>query len=171
MSDGSAASGLTLAEFNRADVGTATQLLGAVLDIDEYVGEVTAGRPFPDLAALQIASASAAARISWPQVAGALARHPRIGQKPAGESMDASWSAGEQAGVAAEQIDDFAAGNAAYERRFGFIFLICAAGLSGDEMLTALRQRMAHSLEQEQPVVIGQLQQIAALRLKKAVSA
>ena len=36
------------------------------------------------------------------------------------------------------------AGNVAYEERFGHVFLICATGLSGEEMLTALRSRLGN---------------------------
>ena len=63
-----------------------------------------------------------------------------------------------------------AAGNLAYEQRFGYIYLICATGLSGEQMLAALRERLTHDDEQERLVVMDELRKIAALRLSKAVS-
>ena len=64
-----------------------------------------------------------------------------------------------------------AAGNAAYEARFGYIYLICATGLSGEQMLTALRERLTHDDAAERLVVMDELRKIAALRLAKAITA
>ncbi len=161
---------MDLAEFNAANTAASRALLGACLDIREWVDEVDAGRPFADLGALRACAAGATERITWPQVAGALARHPRIGEKPRGAGTDARWSGSEQSGVRPDDIGDLAAGNAAYEARFGYIFLICATGLSGEQMLAELRRRLTHDPATEQPVVIGELRKIAALRLAKAVT-
>lgn len=160
---------MDLATFNTADDATVRPLLDGCLDIDTWVDDVAAGRPYPSRDALLARGSAASETITWPQVASALARHPRIGEKAAG--ADAAQSASEQSGVAANQIDDFAAGNQRYEQRFGHIFLICASGLSGDEMLAALNARMAHDDETEHGVVIAELGKIAHLRLEKAVTA
>ena len=64
-----------------------------------------------------------------------------------------------------------AAGNRDYELRFGHIFLICAAGLSGEQILDDLRCRLSNDTETEKDVVTGELRRIAALRLAKAVTA
>jgi 2-oxo-4-hydroxy-4-carboxy-5-ureidoimidazoline decarboxylase len=160
---------LTLAEFNAVDPVQARELLGSCLDIERWVLDVAAGRPYPDVAALRHAGAAGAAAITWQEVAGALARHPRIGEKATGSAGDAALSASEQAGVAATDQAELAAGNAAYERRFGFIYLICASGLSGEQMLAALRERLTHDDEQERDVVMQELRKIAELRLAKAV--
>ena len=111
------------------------------------------------------------AAITWEQVATALARHPRIGEKATGVDADAARSASEQSGVGSGQVDDFAAANRRYEERFGHIFLICAAGLSGDEMLAALDARLRNDDDTEHGVVIAELRKIAHLRLEKAVPA
>ena len=66
---------------------------------------------------------------------------------------------------------ELAAGNLAYEQRFGYIYLICASGLSGEQMLAALRERLTHDDEQEREVVMHELRKIALLRLSKAVVA
>ena len=42
-----------------------------------------------------------------------------------------------------------AAGNAAYEGRFGHVFLICASGLSGQEMLDQLQARLSNDPDAE----------------------
>ena len=53
---------------------------------------------------------------------------------------DAAFSAREQAAVAPSA--ELVAGNIAYERRFGRVFLIRAAGRSGPEILAELRRRL-----------------------------
>ena len=162
----------TLTEFN-ADDALAAEVLGACLDIPEWVTGVCARRPFGDLDALRAVGAAQAAVITWPQVAGALDRHPRIGEKEAtvaGSATESAWSKSEQAGVQDEQGTALAAGNAAYEARFGYIFLVCAAGLSGDAILENLKTRLTNDAESEKTVVMEELRKIAVLRLAKAVS-
>ena len=161
---------MNLQTFNAADDATARGTLDACLDIDAWVDELANGRPYPSWDALQASASEASALISWDAVATALARHPRIGEKATGTAADVKLSASEQAGVVSSQTDDLAAGNRAYEARFGHIFLICAAGLSGDQMLTALRHRMTNDPEPEKSVVISELRKIAHLRLAKAVT-
>lgn len=95
------------------------------------------------------------------EVAQGLAAHPRIGDKVAG------WSAQEQSGV--RPSDELVAVNAAYERRFDRVFLICATGLSGDEIIAAARQRLDNDDATEAAVVKDELRKIALLRLRKVL--
>lgn len=158
---------MTLTGFNAADKACARGLLESSLDIDAWVDELAAGRPYGSWDALQARASEASAKITWEQVATALARHPRIGEKASG--ADAAQSAGEQAGVQTGQIAEFAIGNRAYEATFGHIFLICAAGLDGDQMLAALRRRITNDPDTEHAIVVSELRKIAHLRLAKAV--
>ncbi len=163
----------TLAEFNHAQRDVATELLRACLDIPEWVAQVEAGRPFDGLDALHSAGAAASSSIGWEQVAGALGRHPRIGEGKsavAGTDTESAWSATEQGGVQDSHADALAEGNRAYERKFGHIYLICAAGRSGDQILENLHGRLRNDEATEREVVMGELKQIAALRLAKAVA-
>ncbi|WP_222618388.1 2-oxo-4-hydroxy-4-carboxy-5-ureidoimidazoline decarboxylase [Nakamurella sp. PAMC28650] len=163
--------GPTLAEFN-ADAAVAAEILGACMDIALWVAQVSAGRPFADLASLRRAGSAAAAVITWEQVAGALDRHPRIGERRAavaGTGTESAWSGAEQSGVEVTQAQALAAGNVAYEQRFGHLFLICAAGLSGEQILAALDLRLRNEPAVEKPIVIQELRKISALRLAKAV--
>jgi 2-oxo-4-hydroxy-4-carboxy-5-ureidoimidazoline decarboxylase len=60
------------------------------------------------------------------------------------------------------------AGNAAYEERFGYVFLICATGMSAASMLGALQVRLGHDPAREREVVRDELMKIVRLRLGKA---
>ena len=160
---------MDLPTFNAADDATVRPLLDGCLDITTWVDDVAAARPYPSRQALLDHASAASAVITWDQVATALARHPRIGERASG--ADAARSASEQSGVAAGEHDAFAAANRRYEERFGHIFLICASGRSGTEMLAALEQRLGNDDSTEHDVVIRELRAIAALRLEKAVPA
>jgi 2-oxo-4-hydroxy-4-carboxy-5-ureidoimidazoline decarboxylase len=176
VSDGRRRAGpdaLTIEEFNGLDASGAAEVLGACLDIPEWIATVASGRPYRESADLYAAGAAAAAVITWPQVSGALDRHPRIGQRraaAAGGATEQAWSATEQSGVADQHAQALATGNADYEQRFGHLFLICASGLTGDEILAALHARLSNAHEVERDVVTDELRKIAALRLAKAVA-
>ena len=93
----------------------------------------------------------------------ALAGHPRIGARVSGQS------AAEQSGVAGSSREALLAGNIEYEERFGHVFLICATGLSGEEMLAALRERLANDPFTERKVATAELRKITVLRARKAL--
>jgi 2-oxo-4-hydroxy-4-carboxy-5-ureidoimidazoline decarboxylase len=97
------------------------------------------------------------------QVDAALAGHPRIGA-----STSSARSAREQSGMSA--ADDalraaMAQGNAAYEERFGRIYLVAAAGRSAEELLGLLHARLDNDPETELVVVRRELARITRFRL------
>ena len=59
--------------------------------------------------------------------------------------------------------------NAAYEERFGRVFLIRAAGRSPEEMLAEARRRLANDKDSEVIEALEQLRQIAILRLRQSL--
>ena len=60
--------------------------------------------------------------------------------------------------------------NRDYERRFGYIFIICATGKSGDEMRRALERRIGNNPDQELREAADEQRRIARLRLAKMLS-
>ena len=128
-------------------------------------------RPFPDEASLVAAGRTLAEQLSWPEVLGALSAHPRIGQRLTAQTTEAGWSRQEQSGVSADSQQALLAGNLAYERRFGHVFLICASGLSGEQMLAELTRRLENDVAVERAVVRRELAKIVELRLRKVVAA
>lgn len=134
---------------------------------------VTAGRPYRDRDALAAQAREQVTLLPWSQVAQAVAAHPRIGQPPAGDSREASWSRREQSAAAdggRAAADDTARAeliilNEAYEQRFGYRFLIFANGRGAAELAAAARQRLRHDDDTERAVVRTELGDIAALRV------
>jgi 2-oxo-4-hydroxy-4-carboxy-5-ureidoimidazoline decarboxylase len=163
--EGAAAEGAGLAVFNALPADQARDALLTCCRADHWAEQVTAGRPYPSLAALQARAADA---LTDGDVTDALAGHPRIGQAPA--AGHSSWSRSEQSGVAAadDQVRaELAAGNQAYEARFGHIYLVCAAGRSAPELLGILRTRLANDPGTERGVVRSELIKINDLRLAR----
>jgi len=141
--------------------------LAACLDSRAWQGAVLAGAPYPDAASLLAAADAAARALPDAEVLAALHAHPRIGERPAGEGASEAFSRREQSGVdaGASTAARLAASNAAYEARFGHVFLVRAAGRSAEEVLAALEQRLGHDPATEVVVAREQLREIALGRL------
>ena len=99
--------------------------------------------------------------------------HPRIGERKADVATGAraaSWAGGEQARVdgANESVKtELAAMNDAYEKRFGFLYIVCASGKTAEEMIAFANSRMAHTPDDELAVAASEQRKITALRLDK----
>lgn len=155
--------------FNSAPEAELRPLLTECLAVPRWVDAIVAGRPYASMDALLAASHVAAQGLSDEEVLGAIAGHPRIGERQKTGGVSAKWSRSEQSGVDSSQADRLAAANAAYEDRFGHIYLVCATGLSGAEMLDNLSSRMDNPPDVELRVVNDELAKIAALRLQKLI--
>ncbi|AWM34880.1 hypothetical protein DDQ68_20125 [Hymenobacter nivis] len=69
------------------------------------------------------------------------------------------WAAGEQGAVgqaSEETLGALAAGNAAYEDKFGYIFIMFATGKSADEMLALLQARLPNAPAAEIQITMGE---------------
>jgi 2-oxo-4-hydroxy-4-carboxy-5-ureidoimidazoline decarboxylase len=142
--------------------------LRTALGVERWVADVTAAAPFADLDALLEVAAVAATPLVVAEIEEALAHHPRIGERARGSSASAEHSRREQASPDADDAslgERLAAGNAAYEERFGRIFLIRAIGRSRAEILAELERRMTLDDHEELVTVGEQLREIALLRL------
>lgn len=151
-------------------VAAAQQQLARCCASSAWAAAVVAGRPYPDAAAMLAASDAILADVPWSEVREALDAHPRIGDPLPPSGRDADWSRQEQSGVdgADERLRrKLADGNADYEQRFGYTYLVCATGRSGEEMLALLRQRLTNDPGREQQVVRKELAAITGIRLRR----
>lgn len=101
----------------------------------------------------------------------AFSHHPRIGERRSSASPEATraWSEREQAGAAASSEavrDRLHELNQEYEARFGHVFLICATGKSGREMLAELERRLGNSAEAELREAAAEQAKITRIRLE-----
>ena len=142
--------------------------LTAALAVPRFVDEVADGGPYDNVDDVLAAATRAATPLSADEIDQALAHHPRIGEKPTGDSVSERMSRAEQS--TSDDDDEalaaaLAEGNRAYEERFDRVFLIRAAGRSRTEILAELQRRLDLDDETERRIVGEQLREIAILRL------
>ncbi|HYZ98705.1 MAG TPA: 2-oxo-4-hydroxy-4-carboxy-5-ureidoimidazoline decarboxylase [Acidimicrobiales bacterium] len=162
--------------FNELPEEQAAAELLAVCHSRRWAERVAAGRPYPDLAALERAADAVWTGLEPDDWREAFAAHPRIGEPEGsgggGGGRSAGWSAEEQAGVGGAGEDvrvELARGNAEYERRFGHVYLVAAAGRGADEILADLRARLGNDPAAELAVAAEEHRRITRLRLGKLV--
>lgn len=103
----------------------------------------------------------------------AFSHHPKIGERRAAQDVSAEaqrWSEEEQSGTrlaAEETMLELINANHEYERKFGFIFIVCATGKSTEEMLNLLKVRLKNGVDEELRIAAEEQRRITNLRLKK----
>ena len=142
-----------------------------------WAEEMSAARPFVDDEAV-----FAAARETWrlatrTELLEAFSHHPRIGDpgsaKTANDAQGHAWASKEQAGAAGASDDvktKLAAGNRAYDAKFGHVYLVCATGKSAEEMLAILTERLEHTADEELAIATGEQEKITRIRLERWLS-
>ena len=159
----------TLGSFNAAPAQDAERTIVACCASGTFAKAIADGRPYPDPAALLAAVDAAFTTLSWDDIVEAMSEHPRIGDRAVRGGMSAAEQSG--ATTAGDEVrQGLADGNLAYEQRFGHVFLICASGLSGQEMLDQLRARLDNDEEAERIVVRAELRKITRLRITKMLA-
>ena len=131
-----------------------------------------ARRPFFSVASVLRAADEVWASLGPSDWREAFAHHPRIGERTAAVQQGqtaAAWSATEQgatSAVDAQTRAELAAMNAAYEARFGHIYIVCAAGKDADELLEIARARMSNEPKRELQIAAEEQHKITRLRLR-----
>ena len=155
-----------------AGVVVTREVLLGCLSVPRWADDVLAGQPYADDAACLEVADRAARRLTDEELDQALSAHPRIGERGGAQSQR------EQSGVVPTGSTDeegratavrLAAGNAAYEQRFGRVFLIRAAGRDADQILSELDRRLGNDHDAERAETVDNLRQIALLRLAEAI--
>ncbi|WP_329570121.1 2-oxo-4-hydroxy-4-carboxy-5-ureidoimidazoline decarboxylase [Kitasatospora sp. NBC_01266] len=147
----------------------AAELERTLLDVcssPSWAAAVAGDRPWSDRAALLATNAAAMASLTAADLNDAMAGHARIGKPKAGDATSEREQAGIQ-GVDRTLLDELQQANAAYEAKFGHVFLICATGRTAATMLAALRERFPNDAATEAEIVRGELRRINDIRLNR----
>ncbi|MCU4530715.1 2-oxo-4-hydroxy-4-carboxy-5-ureidoimidazoline decarboxylase [Acinetobacter sp. P1(2023)] len=165
-----------LIEFNQAPPEQLKTLLNNCVHISAWAEKIISERPYSSKAAFLEYAEQLSRLWSWQEIQTALTTHPKIGERQAKKQLNAKeqhFSSKEQAGISLDEQTQQALlqGNLDYEQKFGFIFLIKAAGLSSDEILIKLHKRLQNDLAIEKKIVHEQLAAIALLRLSQEIQA
>jgi 2-oxo-4-hydroxy-4-carboxy-5-ureidoimidazoline decarboxylase len=157
---------MVIGKVSHTMIETAAADLRAALGVERWVADLGAQSPFESLESLLAAAHAAATPLTPDEIDEAISHHPRIGEKPVGQGTAQSFSRKEQGADAdANTAAGIAQGNEDYERRFGRIFIIRAAGRTKPEILAELQRRLGLPADEELLIVGEQLRDIALLRL------
>ena len=171
-----ARSAAVLRQLNAIDEPEARELLAGFCGAPTWVDRMIAARPFASAKALLHAAEEAAAHAADADWLEAFRHHPRIGERAAERVQSAAAvdaSAREQARVADAAVADreaLAQANRDYERRFGRVFIVSAAGRSAGEILGALRARMANDDATELRIAVEEQKAITRQRLERLLA-
>jgi len=141
-----------------------------------WVNEMLAGRPFKNLEEVLNFAEEAWQNTYEKDWLEAFDHHPKIGDIKSLEEKFASTktlAGGEQASVqsaSTKTLEELVKGNTAYEKKFGFIFIVCATGKTADEMLGLLKARMPNDRNTELTIAAEEQEKITKLRLKKILA-
>ncbi len=166
----------TLAAWNAAEERTALAAMLACCGARRWAAAMVAERPIRNVEELSAAADRVWSTMQETDWLEAFACHPRIGQREPvavvahGAEKSGAWSRQEQSqtSTAGERVlAQLAEGNAQYEERFGFTYIVCATGKSAEEMLAILRRRLESSRDAELREAAEQQRQIMQIRLGK----
>jgi 2-oxo-4-hydroxy-4-carboxy-5-ureidoimidazoline decarboxylase len=160
---------MTLAQMNATRAEVVRQTLLQCCGSSRWADAMVSARPFAGADELF----KEADRLWWSLDASdwldAFAKHPKIGERGKLSTQSAEEQRGmDDASVATGQ--QLKAKNIEYQEKFGWIFLICASGKSGDEMLAALEARLHADRDSELRTAAGEQAKITRLRLQKLLS-
>ena len=161
-----------LEAWNKVTEAEALEAMIACCGAKRWADGMVALRPIKSVLELSETADRIWATMLEPDWMEAFACHPRIGERKAAHASakSTSWSQQEQSqtSAAAEPVMSLiAAGNALYEHRYGFTYIICATGKSAEEMLAILQRRLSSTREAELREAAEQQRQILQIRLGK----
>jgi 2-oxo-4-hydroxy-4-carboxy-5-ureidoimidazoline decarboxylase len=109
----------------------------------------------------------------WQDILEAFLAHPKIGDSKGAKEHGGKWASNEQSGMSKASSNTAAAmaqGNADYEAKMGFRYIVCATGKTAEEMLQILQARLVNAPENELINGAAEQNKITHLRLNKLLS-
>lgn len=166
--------------FNHTPRAQARKALLECCGSKKWAGEMVRQMPFASVERLLDAADKTWAAFGHKDWLEAFQHHPPIGGKTAGpaktkqSAKSREWSVGEQSiaqeSASTETLAMLAAANHAYEAAFGNVFLICATGMTSEEVLRCLQQRFSNDPEIELRIAAEEQRKITRLRLEKLLA-
>ena len=161
---------MTLDELNRLPSPRAVAEFMRCCGSSRWASAMAAARPFTRFDAMVQKGDEIWESLGKTDWLEAFAAHPRIGDR----RNVSAWSEAEQSGM--ESADEatkerLAALNQLYQRRFGYMFIVCATGKSPAEMLALLEARISNGPNAELRIAADEQRKITGLRLAKLVDA
>lgn len=162
-----------LDEINALPAAQFVARLEGIFEHSPWVAEsVVAARPFATVAALHDAMVEAVRHAPSDRQLALLQAHPDLAGKEARQGALTAHSSAEQKSAALDRLSPqematINANNAAYRARFGFPFIICVGNHDKAGIFRAFAQRLGNTATVEFATALGEVYQIARLRLDK----
>lgn len=164
---------MNLEQLNGLTVAQAAHTFMQCCTSTTWVNAMVQARPFLDERAI-----AKQADLAWQELAEAdyleaFEGHPKIGDVSSLRAKYANTKelAGNEQGLVKAANDDvlavLAQGNADYEAKFGFIFIVCATGKSAKQMSDLLQARLANDKTTELANAAEEQRKIFHLRIEK----
>lgn len=167
---------MTLNELNALSADEAFSWFEQCCAAKAWIYQMVEARPYSDLDALVSQANDTWAKCSDDDYLEAFTAHPMIGDVDSLRKKFANTktiAAGEQSGTASAPeavLHQLKEANHAYLDKHGFIFIICATGLSAQTMLEALQARLPNTTQQEVSNAAAEQIKITLLRINKALN-
>ncbi len=164
---------MSIEELNNLNTNKACEEFFKCCGSTMWAQQLAKKKPFKNKEELVYISDSIWANCSAQDGLEAFTHHPKIGDLKSLEKKFAvtkEWAGGEQSGVnnaTHNTLVALAKGNEAYEKKFGYIFIVCATGKTADEMLALLNIRLANDPATELKIAMNEQNKITHLRLEK----
>ena len=164
---------MTLEELNALPDQQAIEIYHGCCHCQRWARQMALSRPFESTEMLLERADELWAQATHGEILEAFQGHARIGDMEALKARYSGATGDEQGQVLQTSeavIRELYELNLEYERRHGFIFIVCASGKSAEEMLELLKARIDNSTGHE--MINGAREQgaITRLRLHKLVS-
>lgn len=162
-----------LSRFNRMETAAALEMISRCCGSTRWAERMVAARPFCSLDQLSAAADTHWRAMKRRDLLEAFRSHPRIGRPDSAGGARTNthrMAAAEQSGAAQASprtLELLAQYNHAYEKKFGFIFIVCATGRSAEQMLRLLRARIGNDRNSEIANAAGEQRKITQLRIHK----
>lgn len=167
---------LNLEEVNRVTVDNALSEFRRCCNSTAWASHMVSKRPFANATEVLQAGDDVWYSLREQDWLEAFSGHPKIGDSESLKKKFLStseWAKGEQAGISGATDDvsrRLLEGNRRYEKKFGFIFIVCATGKSATDMLELLDQRLGNERGEELRIAAGEQAKITRLRLEKLLT-
>jgi 2-oxo-4-hydroxy-4-carboxy-5-ureidoimidazoline decarboxylase len=167
---------MTIAEFDHLPTEKKKKLLQQCCGSSAWVNKMLTVFPVEDLVELLEAAEEKWYECSEEDWKEAFEHHPKIGDINSLRQKyiaTKTWAEGEQAGVTTaseEDIKDLEKSNNEYQKKFGYIFIVCATGKTAKEMIGILKTRLQNTSEEEVKIASAEQNKITKLRVGKLLA-
>ncbi|WP_416307975.1 2-oxo-4-hydroxy-4-carboxy-5-ureidoimidazoline decarboxylase [Neptunicella sp. SCSIO 80796] len=167
---------MTIEQLNTLPGSDATDWFMQSCAAQNWCEQMVNGRPYADISRLMERAEQYWLNAAKQDYLEAFSAHPMIGDL---SSLQAKYTntqtmaGAEQSGTAGADpkvLAELAELNQRYYQQNGFIFIVCATGLSAEAMLEKLQRRIHNSTETEMRIAAAEQLKITQLRLAKNLS-